>query len=661
MKTKNLLFLIPLILGLTAFFTIGERNVDRNTIPVTSDSVRSLIDEIEQLYNVQVLPEYRTNSHVDQVSSYDTTGGNNDGFSGLYSYIRKEGDNLVLADLQGPGVIHRIWTPTPTTDTLHFYFDGESVPRISIRFIDIFSGDVFPFLKPVVGNEVGGYYSYVPIPFEESCKVVFQGPRIMFHQIQYRLYPDGQSIQSYHVGWSEEERVALQKARDFWADPGITAKKLLDTADQQVVNTAISLEPGETIDIFQLGEGGRINGLEIGPAGTFEGPYKDVILQAFWDGESTPAINSPLADFFGYAYGATSMQSLLIGSRDDLNYSYFPMPFDESAVLRLTYPNREGFAQLPLSINVTVYYTLDERLPNREGKLFSVWRREINPEEGEPYLLLKTTGRGHHVGTILQAQGLEEGMTVFFEGDDSTLVDGQLRMHGTGSEDYFNGGWYALLDRWDRGISLPVHGSLDYSLPMARTGGYRLNLSDKVSFENSYLLTIEHGPQGNKVPVDYTSVALYYGDSPPDQIMEPSQPLRSVHYPETHVFYPQLFTLSVGGSAIVDYSNGRNLNISSAREGMVRFSLAEVPNGTYKLYLSFYTMPTGGAFSIWQRQRQISDWQSVFSGDEALLEKQFIGEITLTKHIDTITLRTRPEDGRNEFRIERIFLERVDA
>lgn len=45
-------------------------------------------------------------------------------------------------------------------------------------------------------------------------------------------------------------------------------------------------------------------------------------------------------------------------------------------------------------------------------------------------------------------------MTLFFEGDDSTYVDNKMRLHGTGSEDYYNGGWYALLDRWDRGNSL---------------------------------------------------------------------------------------------------------------------------------------------------------------------------------------------------------------
>lgn len=84
-------------------------------------------------------------------------------------------------------------------------------------------------------------------------------------------------------------------------------------------------------------------------------------------------------------------------------------------------------------------------------------------------------------------------MTLFFEGDDSTYVDNKMRLHGTGSEDYYNGGWYALLDRWDRGNSLPLHGCLDYSLPMARTGGYRFFLADKMSYEKEIYHGMEHG------------------------------------------------------------------------------------------------------------------------------------------------------------------------
>lgn len=124
----------------------------------SENAARDVADELEPLYRLELLPRYRTGSVVGMVSSHDRTGGNDDGFSGRHSYIRKEGERrLVLADLKGPGVIHRIWTPTPTDDPVAFYFDGEKTPRLRLPFADLFSGKVFPFRRPIVGNEAGGY------------------------------------------------------------------------------------------------------------------------------------------------------------------------------------------------------------------------------------------------------------------------------------------------------------------------------------------------------------------------------------------------------------------------------------------------------------------------------------------------------------------------
>src|SRR5687768_15197497 len=80
--------------------------------------------ELLNLADLSNLPRYRQ-GEMEQLSSYDRTGGNDDGFSGKYSSIRKEASGLVIADLKGPGVVNRIWTPTPTADTIKFFFDGE--------------------------------------------------------------------------------------------------------------------------------------------------------------------------------------------------------------------------------------------------------------------------------------------------------------------------------------------------------------------------------------------------------------------------------------------------------------------------------------------------------------------------------------------------------
>src|SRR4030043_2087284 len=145
-QTQSLVAFSILVLWIACQQTSGPEGT------ITQKEFLTISDELEELYRIEFLPQFRTNTIVGQISSYDTTGGNNDGFSGLYSYIRKEDDKLILADLTGPGVINRIWTPTPSEDTIEFYFDGEPQPRIRVRFIALFSGEVYPFINPVAGT-----------------------------------------------------------------------------------------------------------------------------------------------------------------------------------------------------------------------------------------------------------------------------------------------------------------------------------------------------------------------------------------------------------------------------------------------------------------------------------------------------------------------------
>lgn len=615
-------------------------------------------DEVQQLIRLDQLPRYRYGQSIDQESSYDRTGGNNDGFSGKYSYLRKEKEGLVLADFKGPGVVNRIWTPTPTEDTLLFYFDGEMTARLKIKFMDLFSGTVYPFVKPVCGNEIGGYYCYIPIPFKKSLKIVFQGEKIMFHQIQSRKLP-GMNVESWTGNFSAADRQLLSEVVGLWNNISPTVDLYTAGASDKfgAEEKTFTILPGEEIDFFTKNVGGRIVGFDIDGGTSFEGLYKDIILSGQWDNETVEAIYAPLADYFGYAYGKPAMRSIVMGRSGTIHYCYLPMPYDRSAQMKLIYKKREGVSQNPISVTTKVYFNDNKRDKKEEGKLYTVWKRE-KPEMGQFHTFLQTEGKGHYVGTIHSAQGLRPGMTLFFEGDDSTYVDGVMRMHGTGSEDYYNGGWYALLDRWDRGISMPIHGSLDYSLPMNRTGAYRFFLSDKLSFENKIYHAIEHGGEGNNFPVDYISVAFCYADQPLKGRMEPTEALREVYLPSRHVFFPQLMeiTLDRGIQAIFN----RGLALTSFGKGAVRVKLTDVPEGEYRILLNYHESPKGADFQIWQRQKQLSDWISTKAEKDGTRENVHVGNIQLTSQTNSITLHVRDNGKANLFELTLITLERIE-
>lgn len=645
---KKLIFTVLCIFFVFSAYPQKKANKKQTTAPIT------LVNELEHLYNPALLPQYREGV-IEQESSYDRTGNNDDGFSGKYSYIRKEGDKLVLADYKGPGVINRIWTPTPTNDTIQFYIDGEKTPRISIPFIDLFSGKVFPFVNPICGNEIGGYYCYVPIQFAKSCKIVFCGEKMMFHQIQYRPYPQNTKIDPFSMVWNEQQIEALNKACDFWARR-VQPTACLDRTEALTVTKQFFIAPGETIPFFTANEGGRVTGFELDFGSALEGTNKDIVLKAQWDDDSSPAIYSPAADYFGYAYGKPAMQSILLGYYQGINYSYIPMPYQKKAEMSLVYEKRQGESQSKIEVKAKVFYTKEVQNPEKEGRLYTIWRREIKPKDNEPYLFAKVEDRGHYVGITHIAQGLRPGMTLFFEGDDSTMVDNKMRIHGTGSEDYYNGGWYALLDRWDRGVSLPIHGSLDYSLPMGRTGAYRLFLTDKVTFENNLQVTIEHGPEHNRFPVDYTSVAFYYGSKPATCAVQPTEELRTVYYPSTHVFFPQLMNLSIGDGLKV--ANRGRLVAETEREGMVRIMLEEVPEGVYKVKLTYFKTSDSGEFEIWNRQKLIKSWEDAYNEKEERVENADLGIFTLTRHTNSISIKVRKTERGSKFHFDTLTLEK---
>ncbi len=635
-------------------------------------SPSTLVEELNKLNDIVQLPQYVTDSEAYMLSSYDRTGGNDDGFSGKYSYIRKEGENrFVMADLKGPGVIQRFWTPIPTQDTIQFYFDGEKKPRITIKFEDFFTGKEYPFVAPLCGNEIGGYFSYLPIPYARSLKIVYVGTGLKFHQIQYRTYKKNKKVTSFSMQLTKREKEALEKAGKPWINLGKETGAVTKTLDIKTLKKQLTIYPGETVEWAKISHGGRILGFTVSNAQQLETKNTDLLFRARWDNDSTLGINVPMAPMFGYAFGKKSMQSMLIGTDGQVNYSHFPMPFDERAQLEFQYLKRENTKQPPFSFEVTLYYSDEKRNPKKEGRLYASWNREA-PKTGENFTILKQEGKGHHVGTLLFCQSAEDREvwfpTGFFEGDDYTTIDGALRMHGTGSEDYFNGGWYGVADRWDAAYSLPIHGCLDYSIPLARTAAYRFYTSDKVNFNKSYELTIEHDGGTNTWPVDYGAIAFYYGDRPPTHSLAPGvtntiafEPPKRLEIVLNHfniqslAFPPQEVSLNYTKVAEKDVFKFT----TKGKELFIKNTLDVPVEGEYVLYISYFKSPDSYKIRFYQRQKPISAWIDIYAKETRFVEKEKVGTLQFREGRAPLTFWTQGEPAKNGFILHKLVLEKI--
>jgi len=662
MNFRNLASTVISVIGMLVFKqkVHAQESFAKNEISTAS--------ELRTMYDIKELPRYRPATSMRQVSSYDRTGMNDDGFSGIYSFVRRLPDSsLILFDAEGPGVINRIWTPTPTDDSLDFFIDDSTRAAFTIMYSDLFSGKVYPFIFPVCNNQLGGYYCYLPIAFSKRCIVRLRAKHTQFYQIGYRKFEQASKVKSFSLNFHQKERVALDSLAMCWSKRGKATGDFINAkygGKIRAITKKVRLRPGYAETLLHVASGGRIVGIELSPASAFEGNYKDADLLITWDDEPKPAVNVPVADFFGYAFGRSSMQSLLVGTDGQVNYCYFPMPFDKSASIKLL--RRTGSSETSLEVSATIYLSDEPRRKDMEGRFYANWNHDEEVERHKPHVFLEHNGSGHYVGTVMQARGLNAGMTGFFEGDDSTVVDGEMTIHGTGSEDYFNGGWYAMIDRWDGPYSLPLSGSLDYTLPFSRTGGYRLFLSDKIPFGKSIHHSIEHGPERNEARGEYTSVAFFYSDMPPQASEVPGLSSTTVNLPDTMVVYPQLLTFSTindvttrrkwmyntGGHSIVFIAEG---------ESGVRIDLREIGEGEYKLFLDYTMTPQGATFSLWQRQTPLTGWVDSYSGDTLRRELAHFANVTITRFDKTVTIRFRGKEQRKEVFLNRLLLVRNET
>ncbi len=611
---------------------------------------------IEELYRLDRLPAFKDPVKIGSVSSYDRTGNNDDGFSGKYSFVRKDAEGVVLADLKGPGVIYRVWTPTPTDDEMEFLFDGEPAPRVSVKFRELFLGGHPAFPRPLVGFGAGGFYCYVPLPFEKSCIVRVRAPKVQFYQINYALYGPDAGVTTFNPELSAADLSARDKACELFRSTGSDISRFTAPSGAKVQTSPVTvkLEPHSTKTIFKAKKGGRIVGLRFTPTEALVSKARDLLLKISFDGDE-PAVLCPLGDFFGYAWGQPAMQSLLVGTSGEANYCYFPMPFDRSAVVEVV-----SERSTPVELRAEVLHAAVPRAAD-EGKFYALWRRENPTKLGEPFTFIETEGRGHLVGVALQSQGFESGKTLFFEGDDQTTIDGELVVHGTGSEDFFNGGWYDIPDRWEKRISFPLSGCLGYAKHLGRTGAYRLFLGEAYSFRKSIRQTIEHAGEKNSIPTDYCSVTYLYSEKRPTADLNPP-PLkdRAVNDLQEVIFpagwQTPIYAWSFDRASLTRKKERfgdeevRYMSLVATGEdwfGPHFFSpTCDVPvTGTYAIYIEAIKGPAQAKVQLFQNENPVAEPVDLYAEKPARSERLLLGKLPLAAGPNNLMFKLV---GRNE-------------
>jgi hypothetical protein len=284
------------------------------------------------------------------------------------------------------------------------------------------------------------------------------------------------------------------------------------------ISPCISIPGKSTVTLADVAGPGAIQHIWITCHPDF---WRRLVLRAYWDGEDTPSIETPLGDFFANGWctrcNITSLP-VAVNPAGGFN-SYWEMPFRQHA--RITIENLSPDELRGFYYQVT--YTLTE-VPETRAYLHAQWRRSNPLKYMDVHTLLDgVRGQGHYVGTYL-AWGVNNNGW-WGEGEIKFFMDGDTKFPticGTGTEDYFCGSY---------GFENPkTHEYQEFSTPYTgmpqviksehpRFSLYRWHIMDPVRFEKDLRVTMQAlgwQSEGRYLPLrdDISSVAYWYQTEP---------------------------------------------------------------------------------------------------------------------------------------------------
>jgi hypothetical protein len=445
-------------------------------------------------------------SSYDRKSQYDAAqdkyldwGANGDG----EGFIRTEGDSQVLAEMKGPGCIWRTWSAASGEGDLKIYIDGAEKPVVAMPFTHFFKNGPFDKWSTLVCYGLRtdawepGSNCYIPIPFQKSCKITGalgdgkNGPTSWgkYFQFTYTQYPAGTKMPTFEWPLSPEESAALDEANAVLAKCGDDPASA--RTGQQTDKKEITVADSTPVTVADVKGEQAITGLKVKLDLPADQEAQRILLRQLtvritWDDEKTPAVWSPLGDFFGFIGGARAYKTLPVGMADDGTfYCYWYMPFASHAKIEV---GNDSGKPVKMSWEVT-HAPLDQPIAQLT-RFHAKWHRDAflpeRKDRAPDWTLLKTEGKGRYVGVMLHVWNPFGGW--WGEGDEKFFVDGEKfpSLFGTGSEDFFGYAWCAPGYFWRAYHAQPLN-----QANVGHEDDIRWQITDNVPFQNSFEGCIE--------------------------------------------------------------------------------------------------------------------------------------------------------------------------
>ncbi|MFT3880828.1 MAG: DUF2961 domain-containing protein [Gemmatales bacterium] len=435
----------------------------------------------------------------------------------------------VLADINGPGCLTRIWSSNPgEAGLVRIYLDNQPKPVLEARLLDLLSGTwevqqgdkrVRPIPSPWASERARGFELIFPIPFQQRCLVVVERPSLQY-QINYRQYAAGTLINSFSMDDVLNEQKLLQvEAQRLNSQVAVSHEQLArelgglksdEKPDvQQVVFEPPQLPPGTSKETVLLeGPGANPNRAILQIDATISADrmidaLRKVVLNITFDNAVVPQVEVPLGDFFGTAPGANPLSTLpLWVTASGKLTSRWIMPYAKNA--RLVLKNLDA---QPVTIQLNITH-VPYRWTEKSLHFHSTWRTaSLNTRPYQDWAVLQLKGQGQLVGTFLSVHNPVKEW--WGEGDSKVWLEDETfpSYWGTGTDDDFGLGWADKSTFSHLWRAQPRHDGKGHE---GFTSLFRARLLDRIVFNKSLKYELEVRHDLPNVHVQYAATSYWY-------------------------------------------------------------------------------------------------------------------------------------------------------
>jgi hypothetical protein len=444
---------------------------------------------------LQSLLEFHPSWITRSVTSHDGSGGNDDGSWNGNAPEKIDGvEYQTLFHGEGEGKILRFWMTTDTDNgvpkdykELRIEIDGKTFYRG--KPLDFFSGKA-AWKSPLVmayQETSGSFLSYLPIPYKSDAKILFVGTPEYF-QVTYRQ-GDGTSS-----GPSADQVSKFMSDRSW-----VTA----------LVNTSVTTaQTGQSIAAGPM----TVSGLRLDCSAS---QLLDLNVRV---GSLAPV---PAAFFFGIGSTGSALPGKELAEvHSEINdvtitgtnvslITRLPIPLAEGETI--TFESKSGTT----TTVTTALEMVDDLFPGAHLDL--QFYDQAGPGVASTMAFYESSNATQFVSLVEQISGNPPGNRRYLEGDEMIRTDQMtypLQL-GTGTEDYFNGGWYFAEGPFTNPNSGEprfnvINPGTDWSAAGFEHSLYRHHVLDPIVGRTGIRFGFETGDIGDFTPIEYQTLATAY-------------------------------------------------------------------------------------------------------------------------------------------------------